>query len=451
MKYYYPIIKWGVLIVFLMYQLVIPPSIASAQGDLLNRTIAGIDVDGKKASDIESQLASEVERWKENDIIVQASTGRIIIPSNYINFDIKDTVKQYIEASSKPWYLFLASEPTIQLALKVSVDDRIYEALNEAPLFIVDETIEAILLHAGYLQQGPVEALEVPLTKDLLTRISFETQEMTVNITGLSQMVLALNDTTLLNGESFSFLEKLTEADSFYNNETANFVASTLYSAVLKSEMDIQERHSQHSVPNYLAPGIEVKVDAKRKQDFAFVNNSNRPVIIYASTEDNRLLIELYSFKSEAEVTYTVSKKEIVTPRTVYRLTSTLPAGQEEVLEQGKDGVRVEVSKRLSIGSDFKDQIISRDFYPPTDTVIAVSSLTPPVSLVVPGDGIPIESQDDSTVEPEQGSQTTPGKEAPVAEGQTKDEVTFTDENGKPIPEGATYDKGGNLITSDPQ
>ncbi|WP_318615196.1 VanW family protein [Sporosarcina sp. YIM B06819] len=445
MKYYYPIITWGVLIVFLLYQVIVPPSIVSAKGDLLTGSIAGIDVGDKKISDIEALLATEVTKWKENDLIVQGTTAKIVIPSNYIQFDIKNTAQQYISASAKPWYNFLSDDKKVQLPLNVSVDEKIYEALKEAPYFFVDETIEAIVNHASYLQSGPVEAQEVVLTKDLLSRVSFESQEVVVNTNGLSAIIEAVNDTTLLNGESFSFLEKLMEAGNLYNEETANFIASTLYSAVLKSEMEIQERHSQHRLSGYLVPGIEVKVDAKRKQDFAFVNNTNRPVIITAFVKENRLVIELYSFESGAKVTYDVLKLEVVQPRTIYRLTATLPAGQEKVLEEGKNGLRVQVNRQLPGG---ELEVISRDFYPPIDTVILVSSLTPPVSMIEPGEITPTEPQpqvDTSTNPP--SSQTTSNKDDSTA----GEESALTDENGKPIPEGATYDKGGNLITSDPQ
>ena len=63
--------------------------------------------------------------------------------------------------------------------------------------------------------------------------------------------------------------------------------------------------------------------------------------------KEGRLLIELYSFKSDYEISYNVTNKEIVEPRTIYRLTSDLPIGQEKVFEEGKDGLRVQVYKKI--------------------------------------------------------------------------------------------------------
>lgn len=442
MKYYLPIVTWSVLIVFVLYQVFSPPSLVSAKGNAENGSIATIDIDGKKESEIESLLALEVAKWKEHDIIVQGTTGKIIIPSNYVQFDIKKTVEHYVSASSKPWYNFFGSANKIQVPLEITFDEEINELLKDNPLFFVDETIEAIRDHAGYLKQGPVQAKEVALSKKLLDRIAFEIQDVEVNVSGLSQISNALNETTLLNGEQFSFLQKLKEADSVYNDDTANFIASTLYSTVLNSEIEILERHSQNRIPDYLVPGVEVKVDAKRNQDFAFVNNTNRPVIIYASIKNGRLLIELYSLKSDNVVTYDVSNIENVKPRTIYRLTSTLSAGQEKVLEEGKDGLRVQVNKNISGGSFDKDVVISRDFYPPKNKVILVSSI--PV-LVSPNVQNPSDGSGSATNQVDTNNSKPSNPNTEEVDGDT-----VGNDGAVLIPEDVTYDKGGNVITPDP-
>ena len=379
LNYYVPIFTWSILILLLLYQVIIPPQTVSAKGESESGTIAGIEIAGKKKLEIQSLLASEVMKWKEGDIVVQGTTATIVIPSDAIKFDIKKTVDYYISVTSKPWYNFWSGRKKIQIPIEVSLDESSDELLKDAPLFLVDETIAAIKDHAGFLRRGSVQAEEVALSKDLMKRVSFEIQDITVNENGISQIIEAINDTAILNGEQFSFLDKLKEANSHYNDDAANFVASTLYSAVLQSELTIRERYSQNVQPNYLLPGVEVKVDKKRNQDFSFVNLTNRPIIISASLKEGRLLIELYSFKSDYEITYEVRNEEIVGPRTIYRLTSDLPAGQEKEVEKGEDGLRVQVYKKVkeTNGSYEIEQLISQDFYPPINKVILVSSLEP--------------------------------------------------------------------------
>ena len=124
------------------------------------------------------------------------------------------------------------------------------------------------------LKTGPVEATEVALSKDNLERISFEIQDVSVDGTGITAIAEALNDTTIVNDEQFSFLKTLEEVNELYSEETANFVASTLYSAVLQTDLTILERHSQNSLPKYLQPGIEAKVNKARVTGFK-IHKSN--------------------------------------------------------------------------------------------------------------------------------------------------------------------------------
>ena len=174
--------------------------------------------------------------------------------------------------------------------------------------------------HAQLLKTDPVVATEEALSKDNLERISFEIQDVKVDGTGISSIVEALNDTTIVNDEQFSFIKTLENADGLISEETVNFVASTLYSAVLQTDLTILERHSQNTFPSYLQPGIEAKVNSARAQDFKFVNQTEFPFIISAALRDGKLVVELYSFKSKYEITYYVSDKEHVKPRTIYRL-----------------------------------------------------------------------------------------------------------------------------------
>ena len=420
----------------------------SAKDGLDNGTIAGIEMETTKKSELQSLLSTEVTKWKQNDIIVQGTTAKVVIPSDYITFDINKTVDEYISVTTSPWYSFWESNKKIEVPIEITVDEKVIELLREAPLFYVDETIEAIKNHARFLQEGEVQAEEVALTKDILERISFEIQDVVVDAAGLSYIVDALNVKTILNEEKFSFLEVLDQVNSFYNDETANFVASTLYSTVLQSELDIQERHSQHVRPEYLQPGIEVNVNQNRGLDFSFVNRTNKPVIISSAIKEGRLVIELYSFKSNYEITHNVTDEEKVEPRIIYRLTSELPIGEEQVVEEGKDGLRVQVYKKTTeLGGSYEDEeLISKDFYPPVNKVVLVSSLNPVAESSPPtevDDSRPSTKVDDTSA-PIQVEKGNENPDDSLSAGEQDDEDIEVTE-----PDGSYYDKGGNLIMPD--
>lgn len=227
-----------------LYQAILPSSTALANSDADVSRIGGMEVISAKKIDLKSELSAAVTKWKQNDIIVHGTTAKFVIPSDYITFDINKTVDAYIAATSSPWYKFWAGSKNIEIPIDITVDESVYDLFSDAPLFHANETVEAVNNQAAFLVEGAVLAEEVPLSKDVLERITFEIQDVVVDGTGISQIVEELDGVTILNNEQFSFLEVLEGVGGYYTDETSNFIASTLYSVVLQSELAIQERHS---------------------------------------------------------------------------------------------------------------------------------------------------------------------------------------------------------------
>src|SRR5690606_29780119 len=111
---------------------------------------------------------------------------------------------------------------------------------------------------------------EMSISKEMLKRVSFEIQEIHGNRASLSSLATELNDMMIMAGETFSFLQTVNDESILRDEESVNFFASVLYSVVLQADTSIIERHSQHKLPNYLQPGIEVEVSERLQRDFAF-------------------------------------------------------------------------------------------------------------------------------------------------------------------------------------
>jgi vancomycin resistance protein YoaR len=71
-------------------------------------------------------------------------------------------------------------------------------------------------------------------------------------------------------------------------------VASTLYEAILKSDLDILERHPHTVLPTYSTPGKDATV-VYGDMDLRFINTSSFPIYISAANIDNQILISLLS------------------------------------------------------------------------------------------------------------------------------------------------------------
>ena len=175
----------------------------------------------------------------------------------------------------------------------------------------------------------------------------------------LSNIQLALssiNGLCLQPGEEFSFNEVVGKrtAERGYKVATAYSagevteelgggicqVSTTLFNAVVKSDLEITERHN-HSIPvSYVDKGKDATV-SWGAQDFKFKNNTDAPVYIVALlSEDKKVRIGVFGKVLEDGMYITVESE--VTHRdkhqTTYQYNAFLSPGTQSELQSGRDG-----------------------------------------------------------------------------------------------------------------
>lgn len=438
--YHFHIFSIGVALL-LIIQYILPASIVFAADNDKNTTIGGITITVKKESEIQSILSEAVSEWKSNPLIVKGQTGSVEIPIQMIQFDIQGSVQNYLQESIAPWYMPWKKRKIVHLPLNVEVSDEVDALLREIPFFQIEETRIAIANDVQYLKTDPVEAVEGNVTKENMDRAAFEIQQIPKSRTSLSALVAMLDGLVLAENEVFSFLDNASEMTNSTDIEARRFFASVLYSVVLQAETSIVERHSQNKIPTYLQPGIEVDVSERLQKDFAFQNSSTSPMLFSAKIENNNLVIELYTFKNEKTVTYSVVEKK-VEPKTIYRLSSKLKSNQSSVVEQGSAGYRVTVYRTFQDASHEMDEEVSRDFYAPVHKIVNVSSLQEEVGA------------SSNTGESTENSEKNPSKGASIDDDKdsspNKDKENHQDDQSGESKDGEQeeiiYDKGGNII-----
>lgn len=451
------------LITLLVY-LWLPTSqfyVVQAEGEKADSTIGGIVVTGMDEEEIHIALDAAIATWKQSgDFVVQG--GGIDQPLNreYFEFDVNATVNQYLDITSKPWYAFWQSENTVDLPLILSVNPEVNTEIDSISLFVLEETYQNVVKEASYLSEGPVEATVADLSIYEANRIAFTLETFDGNFAELANITNQLNDTLIANGEIYSLLEHVETADDY----ALNYVASMLYSVVLQTDYEIVERNSQNLLPNYLTAGIEAKVNGDLEQDLKFINHTSAPAKLKMSVENNTVKMEIFTVPTDSKVTYFVTDKQEVTPKTIYRYSKDLAMGKEELIQEGKPGLRVSVYRTI-LG---EDKLVSKDFYPPVNRIILKSSKQPAVetpttdpdlTIDLNGDGLPdyIESENNQTSEnntiPE-NSQTSTNNKTPennqtTSNSNTSNKETNVDDDG--LPEGMQYDKAGNIIPIESQ
>ncbi|MCR5268877.1 MAG: VanW family protein [Lachnospiraceae bacterium] len=148
---------------------------------------------------------------------------------------------------------------------------------------------------------------ELSKVKDLLgsfhTSLGSSNSDRSKNVrNGMS----LINGTILYPGEEFSTYEKISPfteengyflAGSYLNGSVVETfgggicqVSTTLYNAVLMSELEVTERHNHSMIVNYVDISGDAAISGTTK-DFKFVNNTKAPIYIESDASDPRKVV----------------------------------------------------------------------------------------------------------------------------------------------------------------
>ena len=141
--------------------------------------------------------------------------------------------------------------------------------------------------------------------------------------------------------------------------------SSTLYNAVLLSNLEITSRTSHYFAAAYVPVSRDATVYWP-SLDFKFKNNRNYPIKIKASTSNGVINVEIFGITEESD--YEVELQSYVTSyipyNTEYKDDNTLPEGKEVVEQAGTNGIRSEAYKILKKdGKVISKTLLSRDTY----------------------------------------------------------------------------------------
>lgn len=144
-----------------------------------------------------------------------------------------------------------------------------------------------------------------------------------------------INGITLYPGEEFSTLEAITPftkdngyymAASYSNGKVVDSlgggicqVSTTLYNAVLLSELEVTERYNHSMIVAYVNPAADAAIAESAGKDFCFVNNTDYPVYIEGVTKNKKITITIYGKEtrsSDREVIYESQVLEKIAPGT---------------------------------------------------------------------------------------------------------------------------------------
>ena len=225
--------------------------------------------------------------------------------------------------------------------------------------------------------------------------------------------------TMLLADETFklsNYLEPFTEAAGYKNAGVivngkvedgigggVCQVASTLYNAVLLTDLEIVMRQNHSLAVSYVPLGRDATYSTDAI-DFQFKNNSGSPIFIEGYCENNQVIINIYghkSLKSEYDIKFASELIETVpAPATKYEDDPTLPEGKEVVDVKALDGKRVKLYKiYLKDGKEVNRVLVNTSYYKARAAVVkrgtkkAPTASQPPVDQPTVAPNVPSTNQ----------------------------------------------------------
>lgn len=119
-----------------------------------------------------------------------------------------------------------------------------------------------------------------------------------------------INGTLLYPGDEFSTYDTIkpfTEANGYYpagsylNGKVVDSigggicqVSTTLYNAVMLSELEVTERHNHSMIVTYVKPSMDAAIAESAGKDFRFVNNWDNPIYIEGLIEGKQITFTIY-------------------------------------------------------------------------------------------------------------------------------------------------------------
>lgn len=424
--------------IFLTYTWLPENKLDTAYADEGNgSTIAGVNVSGLDREEMEGALQQAIGNWNTEPIIVTGGGTKLEIDPSELQFDIETTLSEYETLVDKPWYAFWKSEKIVHIPLKINAEEQLKNKVAAVLIWDTDKTYNNVLGQATYLKEHQVEAKVKDLSIFENERLALSIEEIPENAHGIGEVIDLLNNKIVNPGEQFSLIETIGEIPTTADDEALNFIASMLYSTVLQTEYDVVERYPQEEVPSYLEPGKEASFNINFNEDLKFLNNSEHVAKIKATTEENSLKLEIYSDSKGKEVTVRV-EKDSISPRIIYRYSNKLASGQQKLIQEGSEGMRVSVYRTISDNGSFSEEEVSRNYYAPVNRIVLKSSRQ---SVVSNGTG-------NATNEIPQTSETTdPNLQVDLDGDGLPDYEMEKPKNEEDLPPGSYYDKGGNLVT----
>lgn len=205
-----------------------------------------------------------------------------------------------------------------------------------------------------------------------------------------------INGTTLFPGEEFSAYNAVKPfseengyalAGSYLNGQVVESfgggicqVSTTLYNAVLLSELQVVERHNHSMVVNYVPASQDAAIAESAGKDFRFVNNTEYPIYIEGYTRDKTITFTIYGVETR-DPGHKVSFESETIKETIPETDKIIADSSQPVGYIKSQSVHIGVDAKLwkivtENGKEVSRDVINSSSYKPVPKTVTVGTAT---------------------------------------------------------------------------
>lgn len=332
-----------------------------------------------------------IEREKLKEILdkqLKNSENKYIkIPIKEIQIDKVNIEKIHNEIYKEARDAYISENPTQVYAHINGVDFAI--SLEEANKIIQEDKEEYIIPLKITIPQITLDKLGKEAFPNKLseftTRYDASNQNRSTNLELASEKI---NGTIVVPGEIFSYNKIVGERTIAKGYKEATIysagkvvpgigggicqLSSTLYNAVLYSNLEITSRSNHRFTTSYVKEGRDATV-SWGTIDFCFKNTRKYPIKIISKVNNGIVRIEIYGIKEENEYEVEIQTNilETIPYKTNYINDNTLEEGKEVIKQNGIDGVKSQTYKILKQnGIIISKSLLSTDTYSSLEKIV---------------------------------------------------------------------------------
>lgn len=151
------------------------------------------------------------------------------------------------------------------------------------------------------------------------------------------------------------------------------FVSSGLYYVALYSNMQIIERSNHMFNPGYVPSGLDSAI-SMGNLDLKFKNTLSNPIKIITKFDGKNLKVQFLGTDEGYSVQIKTREYDNLKAKTEYRYNSNIEKGKKNIIQKGKDGLKVDVFRIIKKdGKEIERENLGTDSYNKLDEIIEIA------------------------------------------------------------------------------